>query len=72
MHAAQSAEKKRDLLVLENKYHMGDRFYASDGSIDHKSLLIDRLFSEKPAQSQSAPKPKPHFCALESSLRSMR
>lgn len=69
MQAAQPAAKKRDLLVLENKYHIGDKFYASNGSIDHKGLLIDRLFGDKPARDQLPAKPKPNFCAVESSLR---
>ncbi len=73
MNQAQpSTGKKRDLLVLENKYHIGDQFYAKDGSIDHKGLLINRLFSDKPATGgKLAVKQKPNFCAVESSLCSI-
>ena len=71
MQKPQSTGTKRDLLVLENKYHLGERFYGRDGSIDHKSLLIDRLFSEQPVSRNPQAKPKPDFCAVQSSLRSL-
>jgi len=48
---------KRDLIPLENKYHLGEDKYTDDGNIDHKALIIDRLF-KGPQSSQLLSKPQ--------------
>ena len=62
---------KKDLLVLENKYHLGDEFYKNDGSIDHRGLIIDRLFQSDSNTSKGIKqKEKPNYGLVDASSRS--
>lgn len=54
---------KRDLIALENHYHMGPEAYKPDGSLDHNGLVIDRLFGRQKLVLGS----KPDFSSLPKS-----
>lgn len=57
----------KELLRLENKWSLGDEHFDSTGAIDHKSLIIDRLFN--PSKAQVGDAKKPEFKKVEVSQR---
>lgn len=57
---------RRDLLVFDNKYELGEENIKENGEIDHKSLTIKKLFGLKPSESIKQ-KEKPNFGVVEKS-----